>query len=79
MDVFLAWTLRVVRSSQVALMKGSDFMWLECTYHTVQYTSIVEEDQILFVPKARHEYKTIKNLGKLTSRVDKPAGYQVMR
>ena len=60
MDVFLAWTLRVVRSSQVALMKGSDFVWLECTYHTVQYTSIVEEDQILFVPKARHEYEVVK-------------------
>ena len=50
LDVLQAWSSRVVRGSQVALVEGTDLILLECTDDGMENTAIVEKNEILLFP-----------------------------
>ena len=54
LDVLQAWSSRVVRGSQVALVEGTDLILLECTDDSMENTAVVEENEILLFPVFRH-------------------------
>ena len=54
LDVLQAWSSRVVRGSQVALVEGTDLILLECTDDSMENTAVVEENEILLFPVFRY-------------------------
>ena len=54
LDVLQAWSSRVVRGSQVALVEGTNLILLECTDDSMENTAVMEENEILLFPVVRH-------------------------
>ena len=44
---------RIIRSSKIALMEHADLVWLERANDSVQHATIMEQDEILFLPVVR--------------------------